>query len=422
MAQIKKHHGGDCTGADCACPWRLDYRPQGLAGPRKRIEFPTKKTAEKYLAETSVKVSHREYIEPAKIPTFAEVAKEWMADQAGCHPATLAGWRVHLKHLAPLDDLRLDRIDVALIERVRDDLRVRDGLRRGLGARTVGAILTTCRAAFKLATRRHYIARSEAALARRPRNETVELVGQDEDKRKDGLRAIRADEAFTGAEIGRLIEHADKGLYQSLFATVAATGLRPEEAYALKWPDLELDNARLFVRRSLSWARGTDEKGPVRPKFYPPKTKAGTRTLPLPAGLISVLRVWKLQCPKSENDLVFSRTDGKPLHRSNVLRQGLYPALRRAGLRGANVKTLRHSYASGLIAAGAPVTEVTRLMGHSNPAVTLKVYSHWFKDVSSGATDRFAKAFLPAPEKSGHKVGTKAARLRRPEQAKLAIA
>lgn len=116
------------------------------------------------------------------------------------------------------------------------------------------------------------------------------------------------------------------------------------------------------------------------------------------------MRTWKLRCPKGE--LVFCRADGQPLHRSNVLRQGLYPALRRAGLRGANLKTLRHSFASGLIASGAPVTEVQHLMGHANPAVTLRVYSHWFRDASSGAADRFTSAFLPAPEKSGHFVGT----------------
>jgi integrase len=49
--------------------------------------------------------------------------------------------------------------------------------------------------------------------------------------------------------------------------------------------------------------------------------------------------------------------------------------LSRAQLRSANVKTLRHSYASGLIAAGGPITEVQHRLGHLNPAVTLKVYS-----------------------------------------------
>ena len=153
----------------------------------------------------------------------------------------------------------------------------------------------------------------------------------------------------------------------------------------------------------------------MRPKFYEPKTRSGYRTMPLPAALVAMLKVWKLQSPQSEHDLVFCRVDGQPLHRSNVLRQGLYPALRRAELRNANVKTLRHSFASGLIAAGAPITEVQHRLGHSNPAVTLRVYSHWFKDADTGAVDRFAQGFLANPKKSGQKVATDSGRNRRPK-------
>jgi integrase len=163
-----------------------------------------------------------------------------------------------------------------------------------------------------------------------------------------------------------------------------------------------------------------EEKGRVRPKFYEPKTRSGYRTLPLPSTLVAMLKVWKLQSPQSEHDLAFCRLDGQPLHRSNVLRQGLYPALLRAELRSANVKTLRHSYASGLIAAGAPITEVQHRLGHSNPAVSLKVYSHWFKDADTGAVDRFAQGFLGNPKKSGQKVGTRSARQSSSKLVKLA--
>jgi len=145
----------------------------------------------------------------------------------------------------------------------------------------------------------------------------------------------------------------------------------------------------------------------VRPKFFEPKTRAGYWTLPLPAGLVSALKVWKLQSPASEYGLVFCRADGEPLHRSSVLRQGLYPALKKAELPRVNVKTLRHSYASGLIASGAPVTEVQHRLGHSDPAVTLKVYSHWYSDEDTGAVDRFASGFIPELGESGQKVGTR---------------
>src|SRR5271167_4214116 len=88
------------------------------------------------------------------------------------------------------------------------------------------------------------------------------------------------------------------------------------------------------------------------------------------------LRRWKLQCPQSEHDLVFAIRDGQPMHRSTALRYGLRPALNRAGLRRVNMRSLRRSFASALIIAGAPVTEVQHLLGHSSAAIMLKVYSH----------------------------------------------
>lgn len=126
--------------------------------------------------------------------------------------------------------------------------------------------------------------------------------------------------------------------------------------------------------------------------FYPPKTKSGLRTIPMPVELVHELKRWKLACPRSEHDLVFCYPDGKPLHRSTVLRQILRPACRRAGLREVDMKSLRHSFASALIAGGASVTEVQGLMGHSDPTVTLRVYSHFLKGVETDSIDRLAAA------------------------------
>jgi hypothetical protein len=47
----------------------------------------------------------------------------------------------------------------------------------------------------------------------------------------------------------------------------------------------------------------------------------------------------------------------------------------------------------------------TRAGAFENPAITLEVYSHWFKDAATGAVDRFAQGFGKPEEmwaKSGH--------------------
>ena len=130
----------------------------------------------------------------------------------------------------------------------------------------------------------------------------------------------------------------------------------------------------------------------MRFRFYPPKTKAGIRTISIPHEVVMLLKSWKLQCPPG--DLVFPASDGRPMRRSTVYLRGFVPALTAAKLRTVRLHSLRHSFASALIMAGAPLTEVSHLLGHSNPSITLKVYSHWFKGTDSGASDRIAAAMF----------------------------
>ena len=383
MAQIKRFHRPDCSGGSCGCWWRLDFRPQGMAGPRKRVEFPTKRAAEKHLAEVAHKVTRHEYRPPASVPTFREAAAEWLTEKADRHPATLAGWRTVLAHLKPLDPLRLDTITVATIERLRDDLR------KTLAPHTVRTILGVCTAVFKSAMRKGFAHANPAQLAVRPRNQRKPA-----DEGTGPELPLRPDEVLSSEEIARLLAHATPGLWRTYLATAAATGMRSEELNALQWGDIEFATGRLLVKRSLHWTRDSGQTGTVLPRIGPTKSKAGERTLPLAPELVSILRAWKIQCPPSKSDLVFCRDNGEPLRRSVILRSGVYPACARAKLRRCNVKTLRHSYASGLLARGCAITTVAGLMGHSSPAVTLKTYSHWIASEDHGEAYAYVSGFL----------------------------
>jgi integrase len=95
--------------------------------------------------------------------------------------------------------------------------------------------------------------------------------------------------------------------------------------------------------------------------------------------------------------LVFPTPDGQPLRRDHLLRARFHPALARARLRRVKFHSLRHSCASAMIANGASITEVQHQLGHSNPSITLGIYSHWFKNAAgSGAVGRLAKMALGA--------------------------
>ena len=383
---------------------RIDFRD--VAGKRFRFLFPTHKAADAALTDLKAKIATGDFVAPRTSPRFKEIAADWLMEKSDRRPGTVNNWKAHVnRHLLPhLGEIRLDRISVTTIEKMRDELR-----KSGLTPGSVAAVMTTCAAIFKLAIRRGYVTLNSAAVAERPFLADSEIkFAADDDASGGSMVSVRQDEVLEPAEVRKLLDESEPGLWRTLFLTAFLTGLRSGELFGLRWSDIQLageDNARrgkICVRRSLSWARLDGEEGAVRPKFFPPKTKSGIRDVPIAAELSAALKAWKLACPPSEFDLVFPAPDGSPIHRSAALRFALRPALRRAKLRTTvTMHSLRHSFGSTLIMGGASVTEVQHLLGHSNPGVTLRVYSHWFSNVETDSIDRLAQAIAqPQPPAS----------------------
>jgi integrase len=403
MASIKRHHESGCEGSACDCPWRLDYRPLGMRGPRRRLEFKTKKHAERHLSETQHKVTRGEYVDPGNVSTFGEAAEQWFASKTDRRPSHVSDLRSRLdKHILPrIGRERLDRINVAALEKLRTDLRT-----DCYAPRTINTIVRIVGAVFKAAIRRGECALNPIERIERAFVATHELKAGVE--QSDIEYEVNTGVILSPVEIRKLLDETPAGYYRTLLTTAFITGMRSGELLALRWSDVEFGEdgrGRVFVRRSLSWSR-VDREEKVRARFYPPKTKAGLRTITIASELVAALKLWKLQCPPGE--LVFPHTDGQPNCRDRILRVGLYPALRRAGLRQVNFHSLRHSCASAMIVAGAPITEIQHRLGHASPAITLKVYSHFLKDTETDTADRLAEALLkkPAGNGSGQKVGT----------------
>ena len=196
---------------------------------------------------------------------------------------------------------------------------------------------------------------------------------------------------LTPQEINLLFEAADgprwsqegklTGINAKLLIRFAVlTGMRSGEIRGLQWGDIDWRTGAVRVRRA--WKEG---------KFYQPKTAASVRRIDLPHTLVSELREWRIACPKGDYDLVFPNLNGNPLSAENLLRRQFYPALRRAGLRQIRFHDLRHAFASLLIASGEDIVRFSRLLGHANPTITLKVYSHMLPSEHYGSAERLAE-------------------------------
>lgn len=375
--------------------YRVDYRDQH--GRRLRKFFDTRKEADSFLTDVKRKLETGTFVSPRDVPTFATMAREWLeAKRANNYAAaTLETWGIHLDNHLLLPDhgigtLRLDRIDASVMERF-----ARGRKEAGLAPQTVNKLLTTATAVFKYAVRHRRAVVNPAALAERLKVGAPELRDGQEGDRTGA--EVRNGEVLTPEELKRLLGAARPGFDRTFLSTVALTGIRHGEALALMWPDIDLEAGKMTVRRNLTWAKA--EKTERRQhRFNPPKTRSGRRTIELPPELAHALKVWKLQCPKGELQLVFPNAAGLPEQRKNTLDNVLYPTLERAGLaRRIVMHGLRHTFASILIMRGEPVTRVASVLGHRDPTITLAVYSHWFKDRTTDTMNDLAREmFAPA--------------------------
>ena len=146
------------------------------------------------------------------------------------------------------------------------------------------------------------------------------------------------------------------------------------------WADVDLDRGLVSIRRTVSTARVKGETAEERHRWFNPKTKKGTRGIPIPGELVAALRAWKEKCPKSRLDLVFCNEFGEPCDRTGIGRYGLAPALEQANIEKAvTMYGLSHTYASMLILLKRPITAVSAYLGHADVAITMKIYAHFLK-------------------------------------------
>jgi integrase/recombinase XerD len=163
----------------------------------------------------------------------------------------------------------------------------------------------------------------------------------------------------------------DKAMLELLYAT----GVRASELAGLKVCDLNLDIGYL---RCLG-------KG-SRERIIPLGQAAIAATL----DYLQTLRP-KLAKPFSDDFLLLSRT-GRPMSRIEIWRLVKKYAARAGMPRNLTVHTLRHCFATHLLAGGADLRSVQEMLGHVDIATT-QIYTH----VDQERLRRIHKQFHPRP-------------------------
>lgn len=323
---------------------------------------------------------------------------------SGISPTTAADYRGTMRYFKrgkAIDGMAMRALTIKIIEAWEMSL-----LSSGLGGTTVAKAHRLLWSVCEYAVTHEDLQKNPAHGVKTPsRTKGDRPNALDADGRAKAMQALGA------AEQTPLIVAAKLALY---------CGLRRGEVCGLTWGNVDLEGVtwpdskeagpKLRVDRSVGVADGGAY-------IKPPKSAAGKRVLALRGGIIDALEarraaMWQEWCDamnaakvvpteRAFNELyVCGSIDGTYYHPS-VLTHEWSAFARQNGLRGTeggyvNFHGLRDTFATNAVSRGEPIGTVSNLLGHSDPALTLRRYGSGRDSKAMAATNTTVAADLDA--------------------------
>ena len=195
--------------------------------------------------------------------------------------------------------------------------------------------------------------------------------------------------AFTNEECAMLDDYFTGSNAETAYLLGRFCGLRINEAYGLKWENVDLDAGTIRIEQQMQYQEGLI-------KLVPLKTRNARRTIYLnsrvKAHLVSLLEQWQNVTPaqrlqQEQNKTIIMDAEGNPvssLELVNCLLNGKiqtvnsmkYHSRTLQGKYGLNFKFhfLRHTYGTQLAVLNTPAHLLCNQMGHGNIHVTERYY------------------------------------------------
>lgn len=253
----------------------------------------------------------------------------------------------------------------------------------GLSNRMVRYVHTIIHAALRDALRWNRVTRNVAAVATPPPQAST----------RRGRHTT-----WTGEQLGQFLDFVADSPYLPAWLFLATSGSHRGEVLGLKWDEVDLDAATAIISRQVAMV---DHRIVVKDL---PKTKGG-HTISLDPGTVEMLanhRERQAQIKRllgggyRDDDWIFSRPDGTPIHPERFSREFLrkqeaynkaHPdePLPRLKLHG-----LRHTWATLALEEGIDIHVVSDRLDHSSTHITSQIYTHVTRPMQSDAADRVA--------------------------------
>ncbi len=298
--------------------------------------------------------------------TVAEYLQTWLESKENeLAPSTYRKYEAmaHKRLIPALGSVKVAKLRAAHVEGYKAR-----AIAEGLKSSTISHHMAVLSAALNRAVSWEIAAKNAASGVKRPK------------ERGHKMRAL------TEPQAAALVE-ATKGTRREAFYRLAVTvGPRHGEIKALKWKDVDWDARLLTVERSVSTTNGAEwgvpKNGEARTIRLPEKAMASLkRHRKAQLEERAAARRWR------DPELVFPNTVGNVLSHTAV-HKDLKRDLTNAGLPDVRFHDLRHTAATLMLRAGVPVHVASRILGHKDPAMTLRRYAHVLSDMQEAAADR----------------------------------
>ena len=284
-----------------------------------------------------------------------------------------------------LGDMKLPEITSAQISALLLDMQA-----QGRANATAVKVYTILKSLFKMAYLADMIDRNPMDKVERPR------------PRKDELKPAEA-EAYTSGEVRAILEclEGEPLKWRAFIHLLIDTGVRRGEALGIQWEDVDFKDKTVFIHRNLCY---TPERG-----IYLDTPKNGhSRVVDLGGDTLELLKQLRGEQPEGAAFVFTQDGSVEPMHPTSPTHY-FRKFAQKNGIVGFHPHKLRHTFASVAITAGADVASVSEALGHSDTAVTLRMYTHANEESRRRASQIFRDAIkkdtqkdTPTPEKDTH--------------------
>ncbi|MEI4339616.1 site-specific integrase [Streptococcus suis] len=179
-----------------------------------------------------------------------------------------------------------------------------------------------------------------------------------------------------------------RNLYEvTLYKFLLATGCRINEALALSWSDIDLENATISITKTLNHLG----------QINSPKSKASYRDIDIDHATIAMLKAYQLRQIQEawklgQTETVVFSDFIHDYPNNKTLATRLRTHFNRAGVSNIGFHGFRHTHASLLLNSGIPYKELQHRLGHSTLSMTMDIYSHLSKENAKKAVSFYETA------------------------------